>query len=154
MHDSFPRVAARHDVDSAVSEVYLKLSKALEAVTPETPADFFRFAAHKIRQTLLEMAERDRRGGPVIALGGAGDSTGDFVADPATGTWDPARLSEFTEFHRKVEELTDEVKDVFSLSYYLGLSQAEIADATGTHPRQVSRLMARALVTLGKNYPV
>jgi len=58
---SFPRLQSRHDVDSVVHETWLRLVQALEKSEPPTVADFFRLAAHKIRQVLLDMTERQRK---------------------------------------------------------------------------------------------
>ena len=58
---SFPNLQARHDVDSVVHETWLRLMQALDKADPPTVADFFRLAAHKIRQVLLDMADRQRR---------------------------------------------------------------------------------------------
>src|SRR5262245_43002292 len=58
---SFPALRGRHDLDSVVDETWLRLVRALERTDPPTVADFFRLAAHKIRQVLLDVAERARR---------------------------------------------------------------------------------------------
>src|SRR5690349_11379862 len=55
---SFPAVQARHEVDSVVHETWLRLIQALDKAQPPTVADFFRLAAHKIRQVLLDMVDR------------------------------------------------------------------------------------------------
>jgi RNA polymerase sigma factor (sigma-70 family) len=146
LNESFPRVAARHDLDSVVSNFYLKLAKSLESVDLETPADFFRFAAYKIRLTLLDMVEADRKG---EAAGGSAEAGFDAGAT----TFDPARLAAFTEFHNKVDDLPDDVKAVFVQHYYLGLTQAEIAEATGATPKAVSRLWQAAIGRLAKHLP-
>src|SRR5262245_34331628 len=59
--DSFPSLRDRHELDSVVDETWLRLAQALDKVQPPTVADFFRLAAHKIRQVLLDMADRQRR---------------------------------------------------------------------------------------------
>src|SRR5215470_157835 len=61
LHGSFPEVARRHELDSVVHETWVRLLQALEKTEPPTVADFFRLAAHKIRQVLLDMAERQQR---------------------------------------------------------------------------------------------
>src|SRR5207247_9637478 len=61
MFGSFPNLQSRHDVDSVVHETWLRLMQAIDKADPPTVADFFRLAAHKIRQVLLDMADRQRR---------------------------------------------------------------------------------------------
>jgi DNA-directed RNA polymerase specialized sigma24 family protein len=50
LYGSFPDVARRHDVDSVVHEAWVRLLQTLVRAEPPTVADFFRLAAHKIRQ--------------------------------------------------------------------------------------------------------
>jgi DNA-directed RNA polymerase specialized sigma24 family protein len=73
--------------------------------------------------------------------------------DPGATTLDPSRLAAFTEFHRKVDELPDDVKAVFVQHYYLGLSQAEIAESTGETAKAVSRRWLDATGRLAKFLP-
>src|SRR6516162_4203219 len=76
LHGSFPELARRHEVDSIVHETWMRLLQALEKVDPPTVADFFRLAAHKFRQVLLDMAQRERRRAQreVLGLSGANSS--------------------------------------------------------------------------------
>jgi RNA polymerase sigma factor (sigma-70 family) len=48
--------------------------------------------------------------------------------DPADTTHEPVRLADWTDFHRKVESLPDQEREVFDLVWYQGMSQAEAAD--------------------------
>ena len=132
---SFANLQQRHELDSVVHETWLRLAQALDKVEPPTVADFFRLAAHKIRQVLLDMADRERRKLSREGLGIGGDST----AEPGQQTLDPARLAQWTEFHRQVADLNDEERAVFEMHYYLDVPQAEIARLLDLHPRQVSR---------------
>ena len=160
MRESFPRVAEVREVDSVVNETYLRLAKALESVDLVTPADFFRFAAHKVRQTLLDMAAAARRGpetlteGAVLSPFGKSDDSGSGGGfDPGMSTLDPAELAVWSELHRQVDGLPEDVKNVFVQHYYLGLTQAEIAAATGEAPKTVSRLWLKATSLLAKYLP-
>jgi hypothetical protein len=57
LHGSFPDVARRHDLDSVVHETWMRFLPALEKTDLPTVADFFRLAAFKFRQVLLDMAQ-------------------------------------------------------------------------------------------------
>ncbi|HYT88519.1 MAG TPA: sigma-70 family RNA polymerase sigma factor [Gemmataceae bacterium] len=140
---SFPALGAQHDVDSVVNETWLRLMRALEKTEVPTVADFFRLAAHKIRQVLLDMAERERRRGR-RAVGVAGVASTDLPPEPADQTYDPSRLALWTELHRRVALLPEPERVVFEMHYYLGLPQAEIARVLGLHPRKVSYLWVAA----------
>lgn len=141
---SFPRLAGRHDVDSVLSETWLRLVQTLEKVQPPTVADFFRLAAHKMRQVLLDLVQSERRHahGPLAETARGTDSL--TPASPANQTYDPARLAMWTELHAQVESLDDDERGVFELHYYLGMPQAEIARILKLHPRKVSHLWIAA----------
>jgi RNA polymerase sigma factor (sigma-70 family) len=150
LHGSFPQLACRHEVDSVVHETWVRLLQALEKTEPSSVADFFRLAAHKFRQVLLDMAQRERRRGQREVLGLSGmDSAGPAPAEMST-TNDPARLALWTEFHEKVATLSEQERAVFEMHYYLGLPQAEIAQVLELHPRKVSYLWIAATEKLGE----
>src|SRR5262249_42355676 len=149
LHGSFPDVARRHDLDSIIHETWMRFLPALEKTDLPTVADFFRLAAHKFRQVLLDMAQTERRRAQheIIGLKGP-DSEGDT---PSFGnsTYDPARLALWTEFHENVGTLSEQDFTVFDMHYYLDLPQAEIARVLDLHPRKVSYLWVAATEKLG-----
>src|SRR5262245_32806350 len=151
LHGSFPELARRHEVDSVVHETWVRLLQALDKTEPPTVADFFRLAAHKFRQVLLDMAQSERRRGQreVLGLSGA-DSGAGPAASAASATCDPARLALWTEFHEKVAALSEQERAVFEMHYYLDLPQAEIARVLELHPRKVSYLWIAATEKLGE----
>jgi RNA polymerase sigma factor (sigma-70 family) len=154
LYGSFPNLTARHDVDSVVHETWLRLIQAVEKADPPTVEDFFRLAAHKIRQVLLDMAQKQRRIDQRETLLGTGEVRLDR-ADGQVGdqTYDAGRLALWTEFHKQVGELPDDERSVFEMHYYLGLPQAEIADLLGLHPRKVSYLWVAATEKLAGVLP-
>ena len=141
---SFPNLGVRHDVDSVVHETWLRLVQALEKADPPTVADFFRLAAHKIRQVLLDMAEKQQRLDRRETFLSRGDSRSGPQQEPATDTYDATRLALWTEFHKKVNQLDEAERNVFDMHYYLGLPQQEIAGLLDLHPRKVSYLWIAA----------
>jgi RNA polymerase sigma factor (sigma-70 family) len=141
---SFPNLAARHDVDSVVHETWLRLVQALDKADPPTVADFFRLAAHKVRQVLLDMVERQRRVDRRETFLSGGASQMSVRPELGTQTYDGARLALWTEFHNRVGRLDELERTVFELHYYLGLPQAEVARVLDLHPRKVSYLWVAA----------
>jgi RNA polymerase sigma factor (sigma-70 family) len=141
---SFPALRDQHELDSVVHETWLRLLQALDQVEPPTVADFFRLAAHKVRQVLLDMADRQgRRAAREMPAPGGDSGSGGFA--PAGGqTLDPARLALWSEFHARVAHLPEDERQVFELHYYLELPQAEIARMLDLHPRKVSYLWVAA----------
>jgi RNA polymerase sigma factor (sigma-70 family) len=149
LYGSFPNLQGRHDVDSVVHETWLRLIQALDKADPPTVEDFFRLAAHKIRQVLLDMADRKRRIDQRESLLGTGSlrSSG-AVQSPDENTYDAGKLALWTEFHNRVAHLAADERTVFEMHYYLGLPQAEIARLLKLHPRKVSYLWIAATESL------
>lgn len=150
LHDSFPALRNRHDVDSVVHEGCIRLLKAFgSGVSPATPEDFFRFAAFKVRQVLLDMANTSARIARHVQL--PADSTD--PAEPHQDTYDPAALAVWREFHDRVDALTEPERSVFGLRHYLGMSQREIAEVLEMPPRTVSRVWTSATERLADVLP-
>lgn len=145
LNGSFGRLQRQHDLDSVVSDTWMRLLKALESVQPATVKDFFRLTAHKIRHVLLDMVEKQRR----IESNQIGLGTSVELSD-GLGEEDPSLLAQWTEFHQKVASLAADERDVFEQYYYVGLSQAEIAQIMDLPPRQVSRLWLSATAKLAE----
>ena len=117
--------------------------KALEQTELRSVAEFFRLAAHKIRQVLLDMVTRQQRWDreQVIDFQG-GDSSANN--DPSLQTYNPDRLAMWTEFHERVARLNEDERKAFELHYYLEIPQVQIASLLNIPPRQVSRLWIMA----------
>ena len=150
LHGSFPELARRHEVDSVVHETWVRLLQALDKAEPATVADFFRLAAHKFRQVLLDMAQGERRRAQREVLGLSGADRQRCNPSAANTTYDPARLALWTDFHEKVAMLSEQERAVFQMHYYLELPQAEIAKILELHPRKVSYLWIAATEKLGE----
>jgi RNA polymerase sigma factor (sigma-70 family) len=150
LHGSFPDVARRHELDSVVHETWMRLFQALEKSEPPTVADFFRLAAHKFRQVLLDMAQAERRLAQREVIGLSQADGGGPTPSAAGTTHDPARLALWTEFHETVTALGDQERAVFEMHYYLDLPQSQIARVLELHPRKVSYLWIAATEKLGE----
>ena len=150
LHGSFPELARRHELDSVVHETLVRLLQALDQTEPLTVADFFRLAAHKFRQVLLDMAQSERRRAQREVLGLSGADSEGPAPSAASTSYDPARLALWTEFHEKVATLSEQERAVFEMHYYLELPQTEIAQVLKLHPRKVSYLWIAATEKLGE----
>jgi RNA polymerase sigma factor (sigma-70 family) len=150
---SFPGLQGRHELDSVLNRTWLRLLQALETSQPPTVADFFRLAAHKVRQVLLDLAEQEQRRCRHEVQATADADSSVEPNDPADTTFEPVKLALWTEFHRGLEACTAEERAVFELHYYLDLPQAEIASLLNLHPRKVSRLWIAATDKLVDGLP-
>jgi RNA polymerase sigma factor (sigma-70 family) len=152
LRHSFPDVLGRHDPDSVLNDVWIRLDQALESTRPATVADFYRLACKKSREVLLDLARRERRraGREQPFLSG---EEGPSAAGPPETTHDPARLELWSEFHRRAEALEGNERAVFEMHWYGELTQAEIARELGLTPKQVSRLWLAATERLADGLP-
>jgi RNA polymerase sigma factor (sigma-70 family) len=150
--EDFTGLHGRHDLESVVSEVWMRLVVALESTEPQTVDGFFGLVFVKVRQVLLDMAKGQRRVDALRRDGplDADESEALAAFDRADTTNDPSRLALLTEFHEQIEKLPEEQRMVFDLHYYGGFSQAEIAQMLELHRKQVSRLWLAATGRLAR----
>jgi RNA polymerase sigma-70 factor (ECF subfamily) len=150
----FPGVRRWEETDDVLQNAVLRLCRALEEVQPTTTADFFRLAAAQIRRELLDLARRyfgpQGPGAHQASVAGTGiEPSGG--PNPEDTTRDPDRLAAWTDFHRAVEALPGEEREVFDLLFYQGLSQAEAAAALDVSGRTIKRRWQAARLDLSRN---
>jgi RNA polymerase sigma factor (sigma-70 family) len=140
-HEDFPGLRGRHDLESVVSEVWIRLLGALEATQPQTVEGFFGLVFTKVRQVLLDMAKRQRRheAHRHREAHDPGQPPDVAPAESPDTTNEPGKLALLTEFHEQVKKLPADQRTVFEMRYYGGFSQAEIAQMLERQPKQVSR---------------
>ena len=128
----FPDLA-QHATDSVVNSAWPRLDRFLTDCRPTETLVFLRQVAIIFRHVLLDMVGAERRR--------AGDSAAAVRQD--SSTFDPQKLAQWSEFHERAAQLPDDLREVFDLHYYLGLSQERIAEQLDLHPREVSRRWIR-----------
>ena len=137
----YPVVGRWEQTDDVLQNAMIRLDRALRYLDPPTAKDFFRLAAAQIRRELIDLARHyegpkglganhESRQGPDSRIG-FGRST--------EASQDHERLAEWSEFHEKVEALTDQDREMFDLLWYQGMSQAEAAASLGVSERTVNR---------------
>jgi RNA polymerase sigma-70 factor (ECF subfamily) len=108
----------------------------------ETSKDFLRQASSHIRRELINLSENffgserstSANGNDRSVRGGA---SGDTIAGESLGALDPARLVAWTDFHRRIDLLGDDDRELFELLWYQGLSQSEATDLLGASRRMM-----------------
>jgi RNA polymerase sigma factor (sigma-70 family) len=161
---SYARLKRWAETDDVVQSAVLRLSRALEKVTPPTLADYYRLAALQIRRELLDLVRHYY--GP-LGQGGrhqsnAGEPLSGEAAPPlyerADTTLDPDRLAAWAEFHRTVQDLPEEEQAVFDLVWYQGLGHTEAAALLNVCARTVKRRWHAACLklhgVLGSELPI
>jgi RNA polymerase sigma-70 factor (ECF subfamily) len=148
----YPRVRRWEDTADVVQNVVLRLRRALHDVRPADIRDFFRLAALNTRRELLDLVKHyygprgaGARHESVAETSSGGPGLTRLAADV---TGDPARLAAWAEFHRQVEALPDDEREVFDLLWYEGLTQAEAAELLGVTERTVQRRWQAARLAL------
>jgi len=97
-------------------------------------AEFFGHSSAWMRDVLCDQLRkaygRDDNRPAVLPLDGGLSDTGPRY-DPCSTTLDGEKLRRWTEFHEAVARLPDDLRAVFDLLWYQGLSQAEAAELLG-----------------------
>src|SRR5262249_56480910 len=117
MQGAFLGLAHRDEMDSVVHETWVRLLQALDKTEPPTVADFFRLAAHKFRQVLLDMAQGERRRAQREVLGLSGADGAGPAPSGASTTHDPARLALWAAFPDEVHALRAQRRPVIELHH-------------------------------------
>lgn len=127
----------------------LRLHNALSATKVESVRHFFNLAALQVRRELIDLA-RHHFGPEGIARNHHTDLQ---AADEAGGSLhgkaqEPEDLSEWTEFHLRVEKLPEAEREIVNLLFYEALTQDEAARLLGVNVRTVKRRWQSARLKL------
>jgi RNA polymerase sigma-70 factor (ECF subfamily) len=147
-HPALKRWTQTEDV---MQGALLRLLRALRVIQPDSMRAFLALAAQQIRRELIDLARHyygPRGLGTHHAtpdVEGPGEAATHDWPDPAT---EPGSLAEWCDFHRKIDELPEEQREVVGLLFYQGLTQAEAALVLDVTVRTVQRRWYAALVTL------
>jgi RNA polymerase sigma-70 factor (ECF subfamily) len=142
----YPRLRRWEETGDVVQNALIRLHRALETVRPPTLRDFYRLATLELRRELIDLSRHH--------FGPHGDGkrhqsgTPDGNHEAGTVSLEPSRLAAWSEFHRRVESLPEEEREVFDLVWYQGLGQTEAARVLDVHPRTVKRRWQAACLQL------
>jgi RNA polymerase sigma-70 factor (ECF subfamily) len=139
MLKTFPTVARFEETGDVLNNALVRLLRCLEKVEPKTTRDFFNLAAVEIRRELIDLARHYQREQNCYRAGA--DAYGDYVEalDPADSSEMGESLERWSRFHEAVEELPTKEREVFSLAFYHGWTQAEIAKLYHSDERTIRR---------------
>jgi RNA polymerase sigma-70 factor (ECF subfamily) len=145
------RLRQLEESDDIFQGAMVRLCRALSAVTPETPREFFRLAALQIRRELIDLARHHY--GPAGAAARAtpqppSTESGPPALDPADSTLDPGKLASWGELHEQIGRLPEEEREVFDLVWYQGLTHAQAAEVLNLSTKTIQRRWQAACLRL------
>jgi RNA polymerase sigma-70 factor (ECF subfamily) len=138
LHD-FPKVRRWADTDDVLQGAWVRLLRAVHALRPASTREFASLMATHIRRELLDLARRCRRlfDPPSAGAADSGVPPPERVPDPGGDASDD--LERWAAFHEQVEQLPVQEREVVSLTFYHGWTQADIAALFGVDERTVRR---------------
>jgi len=154
MMGDFSRLRRWEQTDDVLQNAVIRLHRSLGEVHPDTPRGFFRLAATQIRRELIDLCRHyfgpEGAGAHHLTDGGKSDGSGFVRHDRSDDTHEPTSVLEWVEFHDQVENLSGPEREVFSLRWYKGLKNAEIAAVVDVSERTVKRRWRSACLMLFK----
>ncbi len=150
---NYPRIKRWADTDDVFQNSVIRLMRSLEDVQPDTMSAFFGLAATQIRRELIDLARH------YYGPRGLGtnqqqlpshltDEGGPEEFDPPDDTENSNDLERWAQFHEEVENLSPKQREVFSLIYYHGWTQKQVAELFGVVERTVRTWWHDALESL------
>ena len=129
--------------DDLLQDTLIRLNGAVTKLHPETTRALMTLALQHIRWALRDIARELRRKAKDLPL----IDSEIIHADPHS-LGEPHTLLEWEHFHKTVEQLPNEEKQVFDALYYGGASQEEVAEMLGISTRTVKRRWRSARMLL------
>lgn len=142
---AYPAVGRWEETGDVLNAAVIRLLRAMEEVSPETPRQFFALAALQIRRELIDLA-RKYRGPEGLGKNHASRADGFDAAAPA----DSCDLDRWREFHERIADLPPKECEVMDLLYYQELPQAEAAAVLGVSLRVLQRRWQDARLRLNR----
>jgi RNA polymerase sigma-70 factor (ECF subfamily) len=147
LHGHFARLEPFAQTDDIVQQLYVKILQNQDRFWVNASgepvrslAEFFGHTSAWLRDVLCDRLRqaygRDDNRPAVLSLDGGLSDTGPRY-DPSSSTLDGEKLRRWTEFHEAVAQLPDDLRSVFDLLWYQGVSQAEAAELLGIAVRTV-----------------
>ena len=141
LHGRYARLEPFAQTDDVVQQLYLKILRNQDRFwvnadggPVRSMAEFFGHTSAWMRDVLCDQMRkaygRNNRHPAVLPLHGGLSDPGPRY-EPAGRTLDGERLRRWTEFHEAAARLPDDLRAVFDLLWYQGLTQAEAAALLG-----------------------
>jgi RNA polymerase sigma-70 factor (ECF subfamily) len=141
LHGRYARLEPFAQTDDVIQQLYLKILQDQERYWVDADgqpvkslAQFFGHASAWMRDVLCDLMRkeygRDDNRPAALPLEGGPSDTGPRY-EPSSSTLDGQKVRRWTEFHEAVARLPDDLRAVFDLLWYQGMTQAEAAALLG-----------------------
>lgn len=140
----FSRVRRWDTTGDVAQNASIRLHRALAEVVPASPRGLMGLMAAQIQRELIDLARKHAGPMSFAANHDTGASRREDGPDAFVDTL-PAReeetipLERWERFHRAVEDLPDDLREVFRMAWYMGLDQNAVAGFLGCSVRTVGR---------------
>lgn len=144
MLQGYSVVGRWEQADDIAQNATMRLARALEATVPVDRHGLVGLAATQVRRELLDLARKYRRSTSAASNhetnsyfvdGRVRAKTEEVTAEEA----DQLDLARWEELHQRAASLPPLEREVFQMSWYMGLNQYEIADILNCSTRTVKR---------------
>jgi len=150
----YPAVRRWEETGDVLHDALIRLMQAFGSVKLENARHYFNLSAQLIRRELLD-TKRHYYGAQGA---GAHHATRVQVSDSGqtvsgrigTETLEPEGLARWTEFHRAVNQLPEDEREVTDLIWYQDLTHDEAATLLGVATKTIARRWREARLKLGK----
>ena len=137
---TFPEVQRWDQTDDVFQHAAIRLHRALQETTLNSRRHLENLAALQVRRTLIDLGRKyatmsKTRWTPI-------DSNENFcgISDAvAFADSNPDELIEWVELHEQIDLLPDDLKEVFQLIWYRGLSKEQVAKLLNVDLRSIQR---------------
>lgn len=144
----FAKVRRWDNTDDVAQNAAMRLYRALGDTVPDSPRGLMGLMATQIQRELIDLARK--HAGPMsyaqnhdTNVARDGTNNGVFLIDEAEDSGDGLEeelpLERWESFHRAVENLPEEHREVFRLVWYLGADRETAAKTLGLSVRTVGR---------------
>ena len=141
LHGRYARLEPFAQTDDVVQQLYLKILQQQDRFWVDargepvrTLAEYFGHTSAWMRDVLCDQLRqaygRDDNRPAVVPLDGGPSDTGPRH-EPSSDTLDGAKVQRWTEFHEAAARLPEDLRAVFDLLWYQGMTQAEAAALLG-----------------------
>lgn len=147
MLGGFPGVARWEQPQDVLHNALLRLLRSLRAVRPDSVRGFFCLAAEQIRRELLDLVRHYQgpRGlGTNHATPGPPGEAETLPRRPDPADVADEDLDRWEDFHRAIDRLPEDEREVMGLVFYHGRTQAEAAELLSVSERKIRRLWRSA----------